>query len=241
MLPHLNNRSEASIEYKHQNISAVLLKYKMPYIVGYKPRLNYQALLEERVVDFLMSDKGLIGLFDVFTSEGVIREPRKVDFSTLLVEAPKNMIIKEPNVEYEVKLKTPNYIEIEQNNRKLGELGEELVIEYERWRLIDIGRESYAEQVEWVSKDLGDGAGFDVLSKNKDGSDRYIEVKTTKLGELTPFYFSKNELKFSRKKSTRYFLYRVFRFNQHPNVFIKNGSFDEVCTYEPVSFIGIIR
>ena len=45
LLPRLNNRSHGSIEFKHQNISAVLLKYKLPYIIGYKPRVNYQTLL----------------------------------------------------------------------------------------------------------------------------------------------------------------------------------------------------
>lgn len=44
--PRLNGRSEGSVEFKHQNISAVLLKYGLPYISGYKPRFNYQHLLD---------------------------------------------------------------------------------------------------------------------------------------------------------------------------------------------------
>ena len=43
----LQNRSDGSIEYKHQNISAILLKADHVYIRGYKPAWNYQALLEE--------------------------------------------------------------------------------------------------------------------------------------------------------------------------------------------------
>ena len=45
----LNNRSEGSIEFKHCNISAVLIHLGMPYIRGYQPRANYQALLVEVV------------------------------------------------------------------------------------------------------------------------------------------------------------------------------------------------
>jgi len=32
-----NNRSDGSIEYKHQNISAILLRASQIYIQGYKP------------------------------------------------------------------------------------------------------------------------------------------------------------------------------------------------------------
>lgn len=43
--PLLNGRSNGSIEFKHQNISAVLIRMGLPYINGYKPRMNSQALL----------------------------------------------------------------------------------------------------------------------------------------------------------------------------------------------------
>ncbi len=236
--PALNNRSEGSIEFKHQNISAVLLKYKLPYIVGYKPRANYQALLEELVLEYLVKRKELYNLFSKFSDEGIITKPRNIEFSKLVVATPKNVFIKEQNPEYSVTLRNPDYLEIEQRNRNLGESGEELVLEYEKWRLINSGNEKLAEKVEWVSKEQGDGAGFDILSYNENGNDRYLEVKTTKLGELTPFYFTQNELRFSQKKSKEYYLYRVFKFNQSPNIFIKNGSFDAICKYEPTTFIG---
>src|ERR1700722_14418869 len=35
-------RSHASVEFKHQNISAVLDELGMPWIPGYKPKRNYQ-------------------------------------------------------------------------------------------------------------------------------------------------------------------------------------------------------
>lgn len=41
----ITSRSKGSIEFKHQNTSAVLIELGYPYISGYKPRRNYQDLL----------------------------------------------------------------------------------------------------------------------------------------------------------------------------------------------------
>lgn len=41
----LQNRSEASIEFKHGNISAVMIDLGFPSIPGYKRRSNYQAVV----------------------------------------------------------------------------------------------------------------------------------------------------------------------------------------------------
>ena len=45
--PRLDDRSRGSIEFKHQNISAVMIDLGLPYISGYKPRGNYQQLLKK--------------------------------------------------------------------------------------------------------------------------------------------------------------------------------------------------
>ena len=42
LLPLLNNRSEGSVEFKHQNISAVLKGLGEDWIPGYKPAFNFQ-------------------------------------------------------------------------------------------------------------------------------------------------------------------------------------------------------
>ena len=49
----LHNRSKGSVEFKHANISAVLTLHSYPYIEGYKPRFNFQALLEQVVLEYL--------------------------------------------------------------------------------------------------------------------------------------------------------------------------------------------
>lgn len=131
-----------------------------------------------------------------------------------------------------------NYLQQEQNNQRLGKSGEELVVQYEKWRLITSGKPNLADKVEWISHTRGDGFGFDILSCNIDGTDKYVEVKTTKLSKETPFYFTQNELQFSLEHCDKYHLYRLFSFDQKARMFIKKGDFKTICRSEPVIFKG---
>ena len=56
----LTGRTRGSIEFKHQNISAVLMKLGEPWIFGYKPMTNVQAALVAGVERFLDSRPGRI-------------------------------------------------------------------------------------------------------------------------------------------------------------------------------------
>ena len=58
--PRLNGRSNGSVEFKHQNISGVLVDLGLPYITGYKPRGNYQRRLSEIVDQYLISHPNLL-------------------------------------------------------------------------------------------------------------------------------------------------------------------------------------
>ncbi len=64
LIGRLNNRSDGSVELKHQNISAVLIEMGVPYINGYKPRFNYQrTLLPTTVSRYLTEHPELHELF----------------------------------------------------------------------------------------------------------------------------------------------------------------------------------
>src|SRR5262245_1175796 len=56
LTPQLGGRSDPSIEFKHANTSAVLTGLGLPYVQGYKPRGNYQALLAQEIEAFLDRD-----------------------------------------------------------------------------------------------------------------------------------------------------------------------------------------
>ncbi len=238
LLPLLNNRSKGSVEFKHQNISAVLIELGQPYIKGYLPRYNYQQILKEAIMDYLNQNLRIEDQFRMFSDKIILPPKSDFNFNKFIVEPPKLNIASEPKAIYHRSPIKVNYLEREQKNQKLGFLGEELVLEYEKWQLLKLGKENYAEQVRWISKEEGDGAGFDILSRNLNGSDKYIEVKTTKLAKETPIFFSKNELDFSLENSGNFHLYRVFDFEENARMFTRNGALDQICRSVPVSFKG---
>lgn len=239
LYPLLSERSHGAVEFKHQNISAVLIQMGLPFIKGYKPRFNYQQLLEKEIADYLAKNKiSLEQDFERFSNsmEDAPQLPSTINFESIINDEPIISQVSEKEPLYRP-IKT-NYLEKEQNNRRLGEEGEKLIIEYERWQLIKAGKEKLADKIEWVSKDLGDGTGFDILSKNNNGTDKFIEVKTTKLSKETPIFFTRNELSFASSNERDFFLYRVFNFGSHVQFFIKNGQYNSFCKLQPQTYKG---
>lgn len=238
LLPLLANRSDGSIEFKHQNISAVLARLGQPYIKGYLPRYNYQHSLENKVIEYLVKNIQIENQFKNFADKKIIKPKGIISFDKFIVSPPLLNKVAESEPTYRRSPIKINYLEREQNNRNLGLIGEEMVLAFEKWNLIHSGLEKYADQVRWISKDEGDGAGFDILSKNQNGKDKYIEVKTTKLGKETPFYFSRNELLFSQEHSNNYHLYRLFNVEDDAKMFTKTGVLNEVCHSIPMTYKG---
>ena len=238
ILPLLNNRSEGSIEFKHQNISAILINLGRPYIAGYLPRYNYQNLLENEVIDYLIQHSEIESDFQQFVEKGLIKPKIKLDFEKITVAPPQIVSVTEPRPEYQHKPVKINYLEKEQLNKALGLYGEEIVIEFEKWNLIRLGYDKLADKIEWISKVEGDGAGFDILSKNLNGTDKYIEVKAIRLGKETPFFFTSNELQFSIRRASDYHLYRLFNAENDAKLFQKNGALNSICKSVPTMYKG---
>lgn len=201
---------------------------------------NFQKMLVPTVVNYLDEDDFWKTDFEYFATATLEAEPQ-VDFNRWLEPVPLMPQVKEPAAEYKTRIAKVDYLAKEQANKLLGDQGEELVLQYERWRLIQGDKTALADTVEWISKEQGDGAGFDILSKNSNGTDRYIEVKTTKLGKYTPIYFSRNELKYSQKHESNYHLYRLFEFDKRPRMFESRGRLDNICQVEPLNYVGKFR
>lgn len=241
LIERLNSRSDGSVELKHQNISAVLIEMGIPYIDGYKPRFNYQrSRLPAAVADYLRNNPDIQALFDA-DSEVTPSVPAVEDFLAALDQPPVPEERKAPAVAEPRPIYNPvgiNYLEREARNRSLGEAGERFVINFERARLIHAGKASLADRIEQVSATAGPAAGFDVRSFEEDGSDRFIEAKTTKYGKSTPFFVTPNELRFSRENASRYFLYRMFRFRDGPRLFALHGRLEERCIVKPSQFVA---
>jgi hypothetical protein len=227
----LDHRSRVAVEKKHQNISAVLIELGCPYIDGYKPLFNYQSLLLESVAERLDGAKPLRKAMAKAVSAPV--SPPTQGEATLVLDTPPDVHESGFVAAEDLKRSTRaprrgiNYLEREAQNASLGRAGEELVLAYERTRLIEAGRKELARRIEHLPGTEGDGAGFDIRSFEKNGADRLIEVKTTAYGKQTPFFVSRNEVATSRELAAHYHLYRVFRMRTAPRLYTMRGSLSE--------------
>lgn len=109
-----------------------------------------------------------------------------------------------------------------EENRILGDAGERYIYDYEIERLRDLKLSiDVFEEVIHTSKVFGDGAGYDILSKQEKNGELYnlyIEVKTTKGDLNTPFFISINELRFMEDYEKEARIYRVYNFDYDTNV-----------------------
>ncbi len=227
--PLLNGRSRGSIDFKHCNISAVLIELGYPYIDGYKPRYNYQEMLRDAVaLQLAQSPEVSAAAAVAVTAPAAVPTKAPVDWRSLFVKPPTRKAPVRATRERPTGTNTvmfgANFLEQESRNASLGTAGEHLVVQLEHRRLCEAGCRTLANRVEHVAQTRGDGLGYDVLSFEADGRERLIEVKTTRYGELTPFFATRNEVEVSERKATQYQLYRVFAFGKAPKLFILPGS-----------------
>lgn len=238
LLPRLAGRSKGSVEFKHQNISAAMVQLGLPFIPGYKPRSNFQDLVLEVLAERVATDPAIERL----AAEDADRAPAPVptidDILALLDDPPPSSpepvrLIREPRLRIGT-----NYLEREARNQELGAAGEEFVLRYEQARLVRAGHERLAARIEHVSRSRGDGAGFDILSFDDSGRERFIEVKTTKYAKETPFFVSRTEVAVSAERSDGYHLYRVFNYRRAPRLFTLPGSLRDTCDLDPTVYVA---
>ncbi len=135
--------------------------------------------------------------------------------------------------------KSPDFGQRDARNRKLGLRAEQIVLEYEKNKLTQVGRKDLAEKVVHTSVVEGDGAGYDIQSFNKLGEIMYIEVKATRGGIQSDFFISPNELRFSEHNEDHYFIYRLFELNistGEAKFYVRQGDVSKYCELEPTAF-----
>lgn len=240
----MTGRSKGSVEFKHQNISAVLNFLGLPYIEGYKPRANYQALLVDVVSEVIGGDRKVHELAEELVKAGEFEDVQEKALVSW-VEPPKPDKSFYAGFADEPAPIQPrpgkNYLEIEARNQKLGLAGERLVMELEHRRLWESGQRRLAERIDHVSQTKGDGLGYDIISFEDDGAERLIEVKTTQFGIMTPFFATRNEVSVSETEARRYHLYRVFGFRKNPRLFALSGALGRTCELDPCVFSATPR
>lgn len=238
----LTDRSEGAVEFKHANISAVLIELGLPYVAGYKPRGNYQELLREVIIARLDANPGLETLARTSAQRPVDSTVAAADWSDLIVPAPTPAQPVKPYSVSETRVRMPkvNYLEMEARNGSLGLAGERFVLDLEERRLRSAGQKGLAGKIEHVAA-RSDGMGYDILSFEDDGRERLIEVKTTRYGEMTPFFATRKEVAVSEERCHEYHIFRVFKFEENPKAFVLSGSIRESVALEPITYQASFR
>ena len=134
-------------------------------------------------------------------------------------------------------LKVYNNPDADKKLKDIGNKGEQYIIEYEIERLTQANKAELADKIKHISL-VNDAAGYDILSFNEDGTERYIEVKTTKGPIGTDFFISPGEINFS-KVNKEYYIYRVFEFLSEKmtgKIYIKKGDVEINFNLKPLQF-----
>ena len=237
-LQELIPRSRRSIEFKHQNISAVLLGLNEPWIDGYKPAANYQNALFDGVLRWLNARPGWLA-------------PKADSVPSLVREASSLWIGPPPTQRNEPPLVDPAFMaaigrkydaaERDARNRRLGKAGEELILYHERQSLSQAGRGDLADKVRWTAEQDGDGFGYDIASFEPDGRERLIEVKTTNGWERSPFHITRNELAVADARRDDWHLVRVWDFARHPRAFALRPPLEAYAELTATTFLASLR
>jgi len=243
LLKRLDGRTDGSVELKHQNISAVLHDLGHFWIPGYKPRSNYQRILAEAVEAWVETNPD-IDRYALSAAEAPAVTPEGLDFSQIEVPTPVSRersggAVSEAQADYGKTARVGrkhDYLAREARNQSLGKAGEELIVQFEQFRLSRLGHDRLAGKVEHVSKTQGDGLGFDILSFEPNGREHFVEVKTTAFAKETPFFASSAEVRFANKNAAQYSIYRLFEFKKRPRFFVLAGSISENCKLDPVTY-----
>ena len=211
------DRSVKAIEYKHQNISAVLKALGETWLTGLAPAFNFQSSLEDAILRWMNSHP-----------EWVLRIPGNRpptslhDAAQIWIGPPPTLSNQPPPQELDLMLRIARKSDVagrDERNRVLGRAGEERVLAYERSVLRSAGRDDLARKVRWVSEEDGDGAGYDIASFEQDGRSRLIEVKTTNGWDRTPCHITRNELAVAEERRAEWCLFRLWNFSREPNAF----------------------
>jgi hypothetical protein len=218
-------RTHRSVEFKHQNISAVLDELGMPWIPGYKPKRNYQNAIFDAIDRYLTKHPA--------TLEPATILPPAPPLPAEIFVAPPTLTAAPIPERLQQLVQKFDPVERDQRNRSLGNAGEAFVVDLERRQLTEADRPDLARKVRWISAEDGDGAGYDVLSFNRGGHERLIEVKTTNGSARTPFFLSRNECDLATERPADWQIYRVHLFAKSPRIFTITPPLEKTVRLSP--------
>lgn len=235
-------RSKGSVEFKNQNVSAVLVGLGQPWITGYKPASQFQGSLVDAVIRWLSENQDWETAVHRLGKE----RPRKglAEAQRLWIDPPPTHRNTPPPVDPErlqMVARRFDAAERDHRNRALGEAGEQCALLHEEMTLRDAGRDDLARRIRWVSREEGDGAGYDIASYDVEGAPRLIEVKTTNGWERTPFHITRNEIAAAEAERDSWLVLRLWNFARAPRAFEIRPPLDRHIELTPTSFLASLR
>ncbi len=185
---------------------------------------------------YLMDDQLIEEITNLLESEGL--EEGKI---TLVETAPPHESNKPRYKKTIINARKIDYLEKAKKDTKTGLIAEMLVVDHEKDFLIQNNRPDLATKVRWVAND-DDSQGYDILSYDLTGNDKYIEVKATKLGLSQPFDITANEIKKSIEKKDNYWVYRVYYADtSEPKFYKVQGNVETNFDLEPTLYKAYIK
>ena len=161
-----------------------------------------------------------------------------IDFVRKISQSQVKQKAEPPEKNYRIPKKI-DWEKVFKDRKIIGTRGEEIVVALEQDYLRSIQRNDLADKVRHVSREDGDGSGYDILSFFSDGREKYIEIKSTTQSFETPFYLSRNELGFLREHLENSFIYRILLIENNDVSLEVYPSIDFVHTFEiiPIQYL----
>lgn len=226
------------IQYEKNEYFKIVDKEYIENVIKIFERSEYVECTDKEIMlNFLRSDNYFSGKLD----DRIVLPTRELnesdeEYSYNQIKPEKIQIIDIPENIKKYKLtdkvnfiaRKTDYLELNKKKYYRGLLAEELVCDFEKQRLKEEGREDLADEVKWVSQELGDGLGYDIKSFQKfedEYQEIFIEVKGTSEDETQPFDITRNEYNLAKEKQKNYKIYRVIKMkNKIANCYIIDGD-----------------
>lgn len=199
------------------------------YKLGYEEYIPFDDLEKNFLNDFLS------------TEENSKRDLYLISMETFPSFEPSLLTISKKKIKFSKR----NYLVNQKNNMEVGLRGEELVMFFEKHRLLETGRKDLADLVEHVSlKD--DSLGYDIKSFEIDSNGQvlqiFIEVKTTVCKPNSDFFITANELEKSKEYGDSYWIYRVYDiYSEKPKCYKVSGGLTNHYELIPTGYIARLK
>ena len=157
---------------------------------------------------------------NLFGERGSFKAGEVLIFSIELIDGKPFLLLQtEDELEHEgvsriqnkSKMNSEEFAELQKGRRKLGLEAEKFVFEYEKDYLRDAGKDCLVKHVKHVSQE-DVGAGYDILSYDLQGSEKFIEAKARGY-QIPEFEWTRTEHDFASKVGDQYWIYLLNKVN----------------------------